>query len=126
MKKSNILRIVPFIVLGIILFYTWWLLITTEYSATIKHQIALGLFLINLMLYFFNFKYAVFITGIILLLTTFNLLAFFPELVSSSYFIKIAGKEFSTPSMQGKSLLLMIFYLILNTGFLIDLFKKGL
>ncbi len=122
MKQISILRVTPFLILSIILAYTWYIILTTEYFSTIRHIIALVLFLGNLLLYFFRFRYAVLLTGAILILATFNLLAFFPDIMSTSYFIKIGSVEIATPSIQWKPLLLLVFYCIVNFNFLINLY----
>jgi hypothetical protein len=101
----------------------WYVIIATEYCATLRHKTGLVLCLINLIVYFFRFKWGIFLTGGMLILSTLNFLAFFPDIASSSFFIKIGGKRFETPSIQGKSLLLLINYFIFNTRYLIDLYS---
>ena len=114
----------PYLLTVIVLIYTWSVIVTTDYYATLKHQIALILVLINLGIYFFKFDYGIVFTGILLLLATFNFIALFPDIVSSSYFIRIADKEIATPTIQGKSLLLMIVFLVLNFGYLIEMYAN--
>jgi hypothetical protein len=122
MKFTSILKATPFLILIIILGYTWCIIMTTDYFATTKHIIALILALCNLVLYFLRFRYAIFFTGIILILASLNLLAFFPDMVSTSYFIKIGNIEVATPSIQWKLLLIFVFYCIVNFNFLINLY----
>ncbi|MCC6286427.1 MAG: hypothetical protein IT249_00945 [Chitinophagaceae bacterium] len=124
MKRKKIKLILPYLLTVIVLIYTWSIIVTTDYYATLKHQIALILALINLGAYFFKFDYGVMFTGILLLLATFNLIALFPDIVSSSYFIRIAGKQISTPTIQGRSLLLMIIFLVINSGYLIEVYAN--
>ena len=109
-------------IVGIILIYTWYIILTTEYFATTRHIIALALWAINGLLYFLRFRYAVVLTGIILVLATFNLLAFFPDIVYTSYFVTIGRAKISTPSIQWQPLLILIFYCIVNYSFLIGLY----
>ncbi|MBO9566912.1 MAG: hypothetical protein J7621_29340 [Niastella sp.] len=116
------LRILPFLAVCIILCYTWFTIATTDFSATWKHQLALGAAIVNLLIYFRNFKYGLIFTGVFLVLATFNFLGLLPEIAFTSYFVTIAGKEFSTPAIQTKSLLLLIGYLIVNTGYFINLY----
>ena len=123
-KKRKLQLILSYLLIVIVLIYTWFLIITTDYYATQKHQIALILVLINLGVYFFKFDYGIVFTGILLLLATFNFIALFPDIVSSSYFIRIAGKEIATPTIQGKSLLLLIIYLVLDLRYLIELYSN--
>jgi len=122
MKGKLIVRIIPLLILGIILVYTWYTILTTEYYATVRHILALVLFAGNLILYFFRFRYAVLLTGVILILGTFNLLAFFPDITSTSFFVKIRDVEIATPSIQWKPLLLLIFYCTVNFNFLVNLY----
>ena len=122
MKGKLIARVIPFLILGIILVRTWYIIMTTEYYATSRHIIALIFFLGNLILYFFRFQYAILLTGIILILATFNLLVFFPDIAATSYFIKFGSREIGTPGIQWKILLLLIVYLIVNFDFFIELY----
>jgi len=124
MNKTRILQLLPFVLIGLILCYTWYVIATTEHFATIKHQVALGLFLITLAVYFIKFSYGVVLTGLILILAIFNVIALFPNLVTSSYFITIKGKEITTPAIQWKSLLIFILFLALDFTCLIELFKS--
>ena len=115
--KSKLIRISPFIILCIIMAYTWINFLATDYISTLRHQVALAFMGINLALYFVNNKYAIVCTGLILLLATFNLLAFFPVITSYSYSISFGSKEFYAPAIQPGSLLLFIFYLIINARY---------
>lgn len=108
---------IPFIILLGIISSTWVNILTTDYFATPKHYAALGAGFFNAVLYLYRYKYAVLITGLILILATFNQLALFPSIESTSYSITIRGNELSTPSIQVKSLMLLIVYLILISSF---------
>lgn len=123
-KNKRIILWAPFIILGLIVLYTWFKILTTEYFATLKHQIALGLFLLNFVLYTFRFKYGVLLTGVILVLATFNQIAIYPDIESTSFFIKIAGAEFATPSIQWKTFFLFILYLFIVISVWRDIFGK--
>jgi len=112
-RQSRLVVYIPFIILLSIVLYTWIRILSTDYSSTLKHQIALGLCLINALLYFRWVKYAIVLTGIILILATFNFLALFLEIESTSYFVKISGHEFSSPRLQGKSVLVLLLYLVI-------------
>jgi hypothetical protein len=117
-------RVSPFLLTGIILIYTWYIILTTEYFATTRHVIALILFGINALLYFLRFRYAILLTGVILILATLNLLAFFPDITSTSYFVKIGNVEIGTPSIQWQPLLILIFYCIVNFSFFVDVYVE--
>jgi hypothetical protein len=122
MKISKFIHIIPYLIICIILVYTWYTIITSDYYATTKHQIALGIAIINLFIYLLRFKFGVIVSGLLLFFAAFNFIALFPNIVTSSYFIRILGKEIATPSINWKSLVLMILYFVLNTRYLIDLY----
>jgi hypothetical protein len=121
-------RIMPFLILAVILGRTWYIIATTDYLAMMRHVFAIVFFAGNLLLYFIRWKYAILLTGVILVLATFNLLAFFPDVMFTAYFVKIGSVKIATPSIDWKSLLLLIFYCIVNGGFLFKLYidkKRG-
>lgn len=120
MKRKEIFQGLPMIVIAVVIIYTWFNILTTDYFATLKHQFALALFLVNVGLYLINFKYAVYLSGFFLLLASFNLLAIWPNIISSSYFIKIGGKEISTPEIQWNTFFILLLYLFCNATYLID------
>ena len=110
--------------LGLILLYTWFKIVTTEYYATLRHQIALALFLLNFVLYAVRFKYGVLFTGVLLILTTFSQVAIYPDIKSTSFFIKIGGAELVAPGIQWESFFLLVFYLFIVIFVWRDVFKK--
>ncbi len=116
--KLKLLRFVPLAVLCIILAFTWINILTAAYFATIKHQLALVLVGINLILFLFSYRYTILFTGLILFLATFNMLAFFPEIVSYDFFVKFGTKQINAPTVQPMSLLFLIGYLVLNYKYL--------
>ena len=120
MNRQKLLYIVPFIILLIFVSFTWGKILSTEHYPTLRHSIGLGLVIINLLFYFFRFDFAIFFSGLLILLGVFNLLVFFPNIETTSYFIKIGGKELATPNIQWKMLLLFLLYCIL----IFPLFKK--
>lgn len=101
----------------VVMCFTWGKILMTDYFATQKHYAALSACLLNALLYLFRFRYAVLITGLTLLLTTFNQLALFPAIERTSFFVKIGGNELSTPAVNIKSLALLITYLIILFSF---------
>lgn len=112
MKKY--LKLIPFAIVCLLVCYTWFIILTTNKVASWKHNAALAIVSINLVLYFIRFSFGLLITGVLLLLATFNIISLLPETASTSYFIVIAGKEISTPPFQGSSLLLFVLYLFLT------------
>jgi len=125
MSKKEVIPIIPFIFLTVILSNTWFIIATTNYFATIKHYLGLGLFLMVTLLYAFRWKYGVILTGIFLILASFNVIAIFPVIKSSSYFIKIGEVDIATPFIQWKALLLLILFFFCTWRFLYDLYIKN-
>lgn len=113
-KFLKIIRTMPFLVLTVILIRTWYIFGSTEYAASTKHYAALALMIANLPLYFIRFRMALYFTGAILLFTTFNLLAFFPDIEYSSFGIG----PIHTPDLQFWALLLCILFWAINWSFL--------
>jgi hypothetical protein len=107
---------IPFFVLSLIVIFTWFQILTTENAATWKHYAGLSLLIINGVVYFFNHKLAVLLTGLILILATFNLLAFFT--ITETSFIRVGKIE--TPEIQLKSLLLLVIYFVINFNSIVD------
>jgi len=124
MKNKKLISAAPFFVWGIVMIYTWVTILVTGYFPTSRHVAAVLLFLLNGVLYFTRFKTAVLVTGTLLLVGVFDLLAFFPEDISSSFSIRIGTVEISTPGVQWKSLLLLLVYFGLNTPFLFSLYLE--
>lgn len=122
MKKK--VRFIPFLIVCLILSYTWFIILNTEYQATLKHQIALSIAVVNLIVYIFHFNYGLILTGLLLLLATFNAIGMFPDIVYTSFFMKIAGKEIESPAIQGKSFLLLILYFALSWGHWSDQYRS--
>lgn len=122
--KFKFFRLIPFVLLGVIIIFTWVNIFTTDYFATVKHQLALVMVCLNFGIYFVNFRYGVLTTGIILLLAVFNLLAFFPSTVTATSFVKFGNTEVDLPSIQPNSLLLLLIFLIIDLKFLILSFKE--
>jgi hypothetical protein len=110
-------RMIPYIIVCIMLSYTWYIILSTEYQATWKHYVALGIVVVNFVAYLMRFNFGLAITGALLLLATFNAVGLLPDIVYTSYSIRIAGKEMESPSIQGKSFLLFLLYLILNWSY---------
>ena len=122
MKKQNIIQILPIVICSIVLIWTWTLVINGSVLAVMKHWLGLACFIINIVCYLFQFKIGLVFTAIFLLLATFNLVAIFPDVVSSSVFIRLGKKELETPSIQGRSLLLLLLYMIVNGNYFIQLY----
>jgi hypothetical protein len=101
----------PFLLVCGIMLYTWGeFLFAGNYLPRWQHWLALVLVAGNGVLYFLRYRTAVWVTGIILLLATVNLLSFF--IVISAWWITIGGV--STPDIQPWSLLLLVIYGVVN------------
>jgi hypothetical protein len=122
MAPKKFIHAIPFLVTCIILVYTWYVIISLNYSATLKQQIGLGIGILNLSIYIVRFKYGIIGTGLLLLLATFDFIVVFPVVTSYGWFIRFGETEIKTPSIEWRSLLLLILYFILNTGYLINLY----
>src|SRR5580704_17073165 len=108
--KTRIISAIPFLIISFVVLYTWYEIITAEYIATWRHYVALALVAINAGLYFVRYKQAVLLTGIILILAIFNLLAFF-AIIQTSY---LGFGSVTTPDIQLKPLLLLVIYCVIN------------
>lgn len=116
--KSRIVRCLPFFFLFILAAYTIYVFLKNGISFSTPYISTFFLIGVNALLYFFRFKYAIILTGIIIVLSIFNTIALFPEIQYSSYFIKVGTVKLSTPNFQWKPVILFIFYLLINLNFL--------
>jgi len=114
--KNRIITAIPFLIISLVVLYSWFEIITMEYIATWRHYAALALVAINAVLYFVRYKPAVLLTGLILILATFNLLSFFTIIQTSG--LVIMGVP--TPEIQLKSLLLSVIYCAINFDVLVN------
>src|SRR6266404_494728 len=97
MKKARIKfkHAGPFLLVCAIMLYCWGQFLFGIYVATWRHWVALGLVTATAVIYFLQYRLAVWVTGLILLLATFNLLSFFA--VISAWWMTIFG--WSTPKI---------------------------
>ena len=84
MKRIKFWQLFPFLIIAAIVAYTWYIFSITDHFVRNTHKIAAVLIIINAILYFFYFKVAVILTGIILIAATFNIVALFPDIVTTS------------------------------------------
>lgn len=124
MHWKKAIRLIPFLILWILLLGTWFNILKGNYIATLKHQVALLLLTVNLVGYFFRFKLSLILTGVILLLLAFNLLAVSFKIEATSFYLGIGKLELSTPYMQSWSLLLLILFLCINLKYVIMTFRE--
>lgn len=122
MDFKKLLRLVPYIILSACICYTM-ITLWTKGSPINNKQILASLFiLINLFLYLKKYDYGLVCTGVILLLCSFALISVFPQTVYSSYTIKFSDFKLSTPNIQVASLFIFSGYLLINGGYLIELY----
>ena len=112
----KIISLIPFLIICGIVIHTWVEFITTDYIATWRHYLALIAVAINAALYFVRYKQALLLTGLILILATFNLLSFFYDIKTWVFGIG----PLRTLPMELKSLLLLVIYCLVNFNFLIN------
>jgi hypothetical protein len=120
--KKKIRLLIPLIIIGGLISYTWLTLLVEGYTAIWRHYIALGLFGFLIFLFVRDFTKAVVATGLYLLLGTFNLLSLTASTVWNSYGVKVGSAEIWTPSFQFLSFCLVILYAILNFDTLTEIY----
>lgn len=121
--KYKYIELLPFIVFCIMVSCTWYQLISNNYYPTIKHILALILALVNLGAYFWNYKRALIITGVLLVLASLSLVALRVILVSNSFYLKIGSLKIVLPPLNYFAFGLLIVYCILNAKTVKDAFK---
>lgn len=115
--KSKILKASPTVVLGILLVYTFIDYLTSDVKIDYRVWIALLLYLTNIILYFFKFRYGVMFTGIVLVLATFMIAKFLPTLFSGMMSLDIEDSSVSIPYLEIRMFLLLVIYIIINRQF---------
>jgi hypothetical protein len=123
-KKRRILFFIPLIIVGAILFYSWFIFIFSDNIPSISHYLGLIFFLPILYFLFKSktLKQPIILTGIYLVLATINILSFFPFLFTSSLKIAIGSHTLFTPGINGFALLILIIYGALNFDTLVDIY----
>jgi hypothetical protein len=114
-RSKKIIATIPFLIVAILGIFTWITFATTEYAATWRQYVGLFMIIANGVLYYFRFKAALLLTGIVLVLATFGLVSFFS--VISVWGITLFGV--STPGINGWSLLLLLAYCVVNFNMLV-------
>lgn len=118
--KNKIISVIPFFIVSLITLYTWFEIISTDYTATIKNYITLILIIMNGGGYFVRYKFSILLTGLILILAIFNLLSFYTVTQTSSVGINLGNIQIRTPEIQLWSLLILLLYSIINFNLVID------
>ena len=115
---KNLRILIPITIVGIFLVNCWTIIFVSDILATWRHYVGLILFIGIGFLFFRNINMTTIVTGIFLLLGTFNALAMTPE-INTSWF---AIGPIETPSIQLLSLGLFIIYFVLNLDPLINIY----
>lgn len=121
--RRKIFFLIPFIITGVILSFTWFDIITTDDMAIWKHYAALMLYLIIAFLLYKDrtFKTSLILTGVYLLLSTFSLLSIFTH-TFSLFAITITGFRIPFWGFDTSAFLVLLLYSILNFDSLLDIY----
>ncbi len=123
-KQHKLFKILPYIVFSAIISYSWCKLLLNDYIPTVKHILALLLVMVNLGAYFWNYKKGLILTGVLLVIASFSLIALSVEIVSYSAFIKMGGLKVTFPSLNYLALGLFLFYCVVNFEIVRDALKR--
>lgn len=121
---KKIFSILPFAAISVIVLINWYTLITEQYLLSNKHIAALILIGINSIVYFFKHRLALLLTGIILVLSTFNLISLTVTVTTTSYFVTVGSLKISSPAIHWLSLLILAIFAIGNFELLKSYYKK--
>jgi len=120
--KRKVLFYIPLAIVTCILLYTWYILLFGSRVTDITNY--LGLILFIPVLYFLykdgSCKRSLVVLGIYLLLATFNLVNIFPFRMSGNVVFSIGPLDLPTPQMNFFSVVILIVYLVLNLGSLME------
>lgn len=122
MTKKKVLLLIPLLIIGGLIAYTWITLFGEDYTPIWRHYVALGLFVVLVFLFVKNFTKAVLATGLYLILGTCNLLTLTASTVWNSFGVNVGSAEIWTPSFQLLSFGLFVLFFILNFDTLTDIY----
>jgi len=117
-RRQKFLLLIPIISIAGLLIYTWIVLFQPTRIPTWRHYLALGLFIPILSASFKGYTTAVIVTGVYLLLATFNVIVLTPDITTNYLRVGI----FKTPEFQLVAFVLFILYSVLNLDTLIDIY----
>jgi len=119
-------RIIPFIVLMIILANTLYSKLSNNYSIESKYLVSGVLLWLNLIFYKFNYKAAIFLTLIIILLAMFNSIWVFYS-IDEFWFSLLKNSNgnwlIKAPGIDLRMLLILFSHLLINSKLIIRLLK---
>ena len=122
MAKQKILLLIPLVIIGGLLMYTWIIFLSSKAVAGWRQYLSTALFVVLVFLFFKNFKASVFGAAFYLVLCSFNLLALAPSLVSNSYGLGIGSMEIWTPKFSLLAFGLLLLFLVLNFDTLVNIY----
>jgi len=112
---KKILNLLPFLALVGISIYTVIIFLTDSYIASWPQYLAFVLLIANGAVYFYQFKYGVLGTGVLLVVAMFARISFFPWIATWGIRIVIDLPKFE-PNMLG----LFVLYFLLNFNMLMN------
>jgi hypothetical protein len=124
MKKQKILALIPLIIAGGLLIYTWSIILFTDIVATWRDYVGLLLFLPLPYLQIKKFEAGLWATGSYFIVGTCNLLSLTPDITTHSYGINIGTLELSTPAFQLLPFGLLIIYFIVNFNSFVNIYVE--
>ncbi len=116
-KGQKIRLLLPLIIAGGLLAYTWGAILLQGIVANWRYITAIVLYTIIIFLLFRNRTRATLAPGIFFLLGIGNVVALTPYLSTARFFIG----PVETPSFNGLSVLLFLLYIVLNLDVLLDI-----
>lgn len=117
--------LIPFLLISALMLNTWFNLLFSEYYyITLANWLGLGFYFLTLFVYLKNFKYGTLMIGVILFISTFNVISFFLDTSQIALSASFSEHEVYTPGIQPISLLILILYIILNFSALKDFWEE--
>lgn len=124
MDYKKLLRLIPFLVLLVFVVFAWMKILTVTHVARIRHLISGGLVLVNIVVYLFNFRIGILLTGITLLLASFNFAIITANYTTVRYWVGFGDARLTLPTIQPWGLLLFVLFLVLNVRYLLAAFDN--
>lgn len=124
MIKRNI-YLVPLLIVIIEILYAIYIVLSTDIVFGSKHYLGFLFAAICVICSIFNKGIGIYLTGIMLLIGTLNIVAFTPAIEAYSFGFVINDKSAMSIKIQLFSFLIFLLYLILNGKFLISNLRKA-
>ena len=114
--REKFVKLSPFLITGLVIIYTWInsLIEYGEMLISVYHWIGIILFIVNIIFYIRQFDVGLLLTGIYLLLVTFNLLEVFETTDTFSFSFGSGDNKVKLPGIELKALLVFLLYLKIN------------